>query len=118
MSFKSVPEFDDQGMSLQHLLDDAALNALAATVYDAYFTEARLVRGEDVLVDHRRDVTGRKGMQIELVVDGNAVGHGPPAYFDEGYDAVTTVLMPPRTEKSPTTVMRLGAQAATRSSRI
>jgi hypothetical protein len=32
--------------------------------------------------------------------------------------AVTTVEMPPRTEKSPTTVMRRGAQAATRSSRI
>ena len=38
--------------------------------------------------------------------------------FCGGYDAVTTVLMPPRAEKSPTTVMRLGAHAATRSSRI
>ena len=34
------------------------------------------------------------------------------------YSAVTTVLMPPRTEKSPTTVMRRGCSAATRSSRI
>src|SRR4051794_25602187 len=34
------------------------------------------------------------------------------------YSAVTTVLIPPRTEKSPTTVMRRGRMAATRSSRI
>ena len=35
-----------------------------------------------------------------------------------GYVAVTTVLMPPRTVKSPTTVIRRGLHAATRSSRI
>jgi len=34
------------------------------------------------------------------------------------YVAVTTVLMPPRGVKSPTTVMRVGAHAATRSSRM
>ena len=34
------------------------------------------------------------------------------------YRAVTVVVMPPRTEKSPTTTMRRGEQAATRSSRI
>ena len=34
------------------------------------------------------------------------------------YVTVTTVLIPPRTVKSPTTVMRRGWMAATRSSRI
>lgn len=34
------------------------------------------------------------------------------------YSAVTRVVMPPRAVKSPTTVMRRGAQAATRSSRM
>ncbi len=34
------------------------------------------------------------------------------------YSAVTTVEMPPRTEKSPTTVILRGRHAATRSSRI
>ncbi len=37
-------------------------------------------------------------------------------YF--AYMAVTVVLMPPRGVNSPATVIRLGAQAATRSSRI
>jgi hypothetical protein len=34
------------------------------------------------------------------------------------YEAVTTVLIPPRTVKSPITVIRLGCTALTRSSRI
>lgn len=34
------------------------------------------------------------------------------------YVAVTWAVMPPRAEKLPTTVMRLGAHAPTRSSRI
>ena len=43
-----------------------------------------------------------------------------PWHFDyfPSYVAVTVVVIPPRAEKSPTTVMRRGRQAATRSSRI
>ena len=115
---QSIPEFDDERMLLEHLLDDAALNTLAAPVNHSNLTESRLVRCVDVFLHHGCDVTRSKGMQVDLIFDGNAVCHRCAHYFGEGYDAVTTVLIPPRTEKSPTTVMRLGAQAATRSSRI
>ena len=53
--------------------------------------------------------------------DGNRNGSGSPIrHHRQGATnvAVTTVLIPPRTEKSPTTVMRRGCSAAIRSSRI
>ena len=105
-------------MLLQHVLDDAALNAFAAAVDQADLTEAGFVRGVDVFRDDRCDVTRRELVQVEVVLDRNAVRHRATAYVGDGYDAVTTVLIPPRMEKSPTTVMRLGPHAATRSSRI
>jgi hypothetical protein len=59
-------------------------------------------------------------VEVERALDRNPVSHlkaqspKPKAQspgvgrYVWSYDAVTTVLMPPRTEKSPTTVMRLG----------
>lgn len=121
MCLCGIPELGHQGMSLECLLHDAALNAFAATVNQADLTQARRVRGSNVLLDDRCHVPWRERVQVELIVDGNAVRHRFTSrwtYVGDGYDAVTIVLIPPRTEKSPTTVMRRGAHAATRSSRI
>ena len=90
-------------------LHDTTLNAAATSVNHADLMEPGFGSRGDVLFDDRRDVARREGMQIELALD---------RYFHFLYSAVTTVLIPPRTEKSPTTVMRRGWMAATRSSRI
>ena len=118
MRFGRVPELGYEWMPLECPLHDAALNTLAAAVDHANFTPSCLVRGVDVLLYDRRYVTRCERMQVDVVFDRNAVRHRSTHYFADGYEAVTTVLIPPRTEKSPTTVMRRGAQAATRSSRI
>ena len=52
-------------MIFQRLLDDAALNTLAASVNQAHLSEAGFVCGGDVLGDDRRDVARREGMQVE-----------------------------------------------------
>jgi hypothetical protein len=76
------------------------LHAFAASVDQAHFAQARFMRRGDVLLDHRRDVTRRERVEIDRVVDRD--------FLQDGYVAVTTVFIPPRTAKSPTTVMRRG----------
>ena len=63
--FRRIPELLDEGMIFQRLLDDAALNTLAASVNQAHLSEAGFVCGGDVLGDDRRDVARREGMQVE-----------------------------------------------------
>lgn len=75
MGLHGVPEFSDQGMLLERLLDDAALDAFAAAVNQPDLTEARLVCGADVLLDHGGDVARRERVQVDLIVDRNAVRH-------------------------------------------
>ena len=87
-------------MPLECLLHDAALDAFTAAVDQPDLPQPRLVSGGDVLGDDRRDVARREGVQVESAVDWNSC--------QDGYEAVTMVFMPPRTAKSPTTVMRLG----------
>src|SRR5260221_5032856 len=125
-------------MAIERRLHDAALHASPAAVDDAHFVEAGGPGGVDVLGDDRRDVARRECMQIDLALDRQVDGirrhvrqkrgttpfsrkRGRTPFFGQplfAYAAVTTVLMPPRTEQSPTTVMRRGWIAATRSSRI
>ena len=62
------------------------------------------MRRVHVLLDDRLDVARREGVEIERAFDRDPVGHVTRPYRL----AVTTVLMPPRTEKSPTTVIRRG----------
>ena len=100
-------------MAFERVLDDPALDALAAPVNQPDLSQARLVRGSNVLLDNRRDVSRRERMEIELRVDWNS-----PQSELFTYAAVTDVAMPPRGVKAPTTVILRGAQAATRSSRI
>ena len=84
------------------------------------------MRGSDVLVDDGRDVARGEGVEIEDIFDWDFVrihtltvsGCHFRFYSPFTYPAVTVVVIPPRAEKSPTTVMRRGAQTATRSSRI
>ena len=74
-----VPELGDEGMTLERLLDDAALDAAAAAVNEAQRAQTARVRGRDVLLDHRRDILRRERVQIELRLDGKLegiVGHG------------------------------------------
>ena len=106
-------------MTVERLLDDAALDAAAAAVNEAQRAETARVRGRDVLLDHRRDILRRERVQIELRLDGKfegIVGHG--VHWRRDDSATTVVVMPPRAVKAPVTVMRRGWHAATRSSRI
>src|SRR5439155_24829607 len=107
-------------MTIERGLHDPAPHAAAASVDDAHLVESGSRSGLDVLGDDRGDVARRERVQIDLAldrqVDGIGVHAGDHSVF--AYSAVTTVWIPPRTEKSPTTVMRRGRIAATRSSRI
>ena len=116
-------------MPLERRLDHPALHPCAAAVDQPDLAQAGRMRLADVLIDHRRNVARMERVKVERVLDGDVVRmirgvrHGrhtvagvPWAFFS--YDAVTTVLIPPRTEKSPTTVIRLGLQASTSSSRM
>ena len=112
VSLRRVPELLHEGMPVERLLHDAPLDSTAAAMNEAYLPEPALPRSLDVFVDQRRHIPREKSVEIERSLDWDLVIHAA------AYVAVTTVLIPPRTEKSPTTVMRRGAQAATRSSRI
>jgi hypothetical protein len=63
-------------MPLEGLLNDPALNTLPATVNEANFAEASVVRGVDVLLDHRPGITRCEGVQVEGLFDWNAMSHG------------------------------------------
>lgn len=121
----------DEGMPIENRLDPATLDARAASVNQPDFPQTRRVGRVNVLLDDRRDVPRMERVEVERVVDGHAVrrlvGHtvGPGSIRGRGdvaggfsYEAVTTVVIPPRTEKSPMTVILLGLHASARSSRM
>ena len=87
-------------MVLECLLHDASLDAFTASVNQPHFAQAGFMRGTDVLLDNRRNVARRERVEIERLFDWDLL--------QDGYDAVTIVFMPPRTAKSPMTVMRRG----------
>jgi hypothetical protein len=113
MRLRRIADRLHKGVIPQHLVDARPLHPNPAAVYQPDLAEARLVRRPDVLVDDRRNVARRERMEIDGLFDWNAM-HVYPC----GYVAITVVLMPPRGVNSPSTVMRFGSQAATRSSRI
>jgi hypothetical protein len=132
MGLGIVVELRHERMAVENLLDDAALDALAAAMNQPDFPQASRVRGADVFVNDRGNVWRGEGMKVEALLDRKPhrvfIAHGysfvgaarAARYLEAGVSkrAVTSVLMPPRTEKSPTTVIRRGRHAATRSSRI
>jgi len=71
MCLRRVPEFDDERMLLERVLDDAALHAFPASVNQAHFAQTRLMRGVDVLLDDRRNITRRERVEIDRVFDGD-----------------------------------------------
>jgi len=94
-------------------VDPRPLHSNPAPVNQPDFAEARLVCRPDVFVHDRRNIAGRERVQVDRLFDWNAMH----VYWC-GYLTMTVVLMPPRGVNSPSTVIRFGAQAATRSSRI
>ena len=107
-------------MLLERGLDDSALHPPASAVDEPNLAKARRVRCAHVLLDHRRHVPRMKGVEIDLRLDGDSMRHVRGFELVSGHysSAVTEVVIPPRAEKRPQTVMRRGAHAATRSSRI
>jgi hypothetical protein len=103
----------DQWVIPQHLVDPRPLHPDPAPVNQPDFAEARLVCRADVFVHDQRNIAGRERVQVDRLFDWNAMH----VYWC-GYLTTTVVLMPPRGVNSPSTVIRFGAQAATRSSRI
>src|SRR3989338_5344840 len=75
MGVRRVPELLDERMTVERLLDDAALDSLAAAMDQANLVEARCMGGGDVLLHDGPDVAGGEGVQIERSFDGDPVGH-------------------------------------------
>ena len=71
MCLRRVPEFHDERMLLERVLDDAALHAFTASVNQAHFAQTRLMRGADVLLDDRRNITRRERVEIDRAFDGD-----------------------------------------------
>jgi hypothetical protein len=120
-----VPELDHERVPIEGGLDDAALHAAAAPVDEAHLGDALGCGRAHVFVDDRADVGGRERVQVDFRPDRNAARcvsqflRSPASQFRSfTYAAVTIVPIPPRTEKSPTTVIRRGSSRPTRSSRI
>jgi hypothetical protein len=61
-------------MAFERRLHDAALHASPAAVDDPDLGEASAVRRAQVLVDHRRDVARREGVEIDRVFDWDVDG--------------------------------------------
>ncbi len=74
MRLRGIPELLDERMPLERLLDDAPLNAFAAPVDQPYLAEPGCVGGGDVLLDHGRNVGGKKRMEVEGSLDRDTVG--------------------------------------------
>lgn len=72
MRFGCVPELDHERMTLERLLHEPALDALASAVYQAHFSEPRFVRRGDVLLDNRLDVARRERVKVERVLNRDA----------------------------------------------
>jgi len=64
-----VPELCDERMAFEHGLHDAALDAAAAAVDEPQTAQAFVVRGDDVFLDDRRNISGSEGVEIELGAD-------------------------------------------------
>jgi hypothetical protein len=116
-------------MLVERALHESALHALAAPVNQPDLPKPRCVSRPDVLFHHVDDVARRERVEIQRILDRHFVHVSkPPAPQREAspappgeassYSAITDVVIPPRAEKSPVTVIRFGLHAATRSSRI
>ena len=75
MRFRGIPELGNERVPFEHLLHYPALNAFAPAVYQANFAQPGGVRRVDVLLDDGRDITRGECVEVEMIFDGDAVGH-------------------------------------------
>jgi len=64
MRLGGVVELDDERVSLERVLHDAALHADPAAMNQPHFPKSGLVRQPHVLFDHRRDIV--RGERVEV----------------------------------------------------
>lgn len=112
MRRRIVEKLQHEGVPFEGLLHDPALHPRATAMNQPHLAQSFRMRLVEVLFDDRGDVARREGVEVELAFDGDPQRvlilhcYGVEACWS--YRTVTSVLMPPRTEKSPTTVMRRG----------
>ena len=69
-----IEKLQHQGMPLEGLLDDAALDAHAPAMDEPHVAKASGMRFSQILFDDRRDVPRGEGVKIEDAVDRNPQG--------------------------------------------
>ena len=69
MRLGSIPELDDERMTIEHLLHDPALNALAAAMNQPHLAQAGVMCRRHILLDDRRHVARGERMQVERVLN-------------------------------------------------
>ena len=68
-----VVKLDDERMAVERRLNDAALNAAAASVDQSQLAQSRRVCRVDVFIDDRGDIRRLEHVEIELGLDRNPV---------------------------------------------
>jgi hypothetical protein len=91
-------------VTIQCRLDDGALDTATASMDQTHLENARGRRRVDIVDHDIGDIAWRESVKVQLGPCRNAERY----FLSLSYAAVTRVLIPPRTEKSPTTVMRRG----------
>ena len=74
MGLRGIPELLDQGMPLERLVDDSALNPFSSPVNQAHLAEAGGMCGADVLLDDGPGVGRKESVKIQGPVNRDAVG--------------------------------------------
>jgi hypothetical protein len=70
-----VPEFSNERMAFERLLNDASLNAFASPVNQPDLAEACAMGRGDVFIDDRFDIARQESVQIDGVFDRDPVRH-------------------------------------------
>jgi hypothetical protein len=68
-----VPEFLDQNMSVEGGLHDPSLHPAPSPVHEPYLAKAGGCRSRQVFLYNRRNVSRRKGMEIEFSLNRNTM---------------------------------------------
>jgi hypothetical protein len=75
MCLRRIREAFHQWMSFQGSLHDAALDSRAAAMNQPHLAKSRLMRGSDVLLDHRLDVARAEWVQVERAFNRDVMDH-------------------------------------------
>ena len=74
MALGRIRKRHHQWMVAQHLLHARPLHADAAPVNQPHVAQSRLMRRQQVLVHDRRDISRRKCVEVEDVLDADTMG--------------------------------------------